>query len=156
MAEHKAAVNADNQVLTSEEESNIKFYEQLFTAIAEKGWVENSQVEDNDYLNNMLQNNLYWITSMEEQSDTDGKKYFEYSTDLASNMNNVYLVNDSDFMNEALVKYEHEKSIINEKESRIDTRKANLETELSAINTMMQGIETIIKDNTDRTMNTFA
>ncbi len=155
VAEHKAAVNADNQALNSEEESNIKFYEQLFSAIAEKGWVENSQIEDNSYLNNMLQNNQYFITTMEEQAD-DGKRYFEYSTDIASNMNNVYQVNDSDILNEALVKYEHEKSIINEKESRIDTRMTNLETEQSAINNMMKGVETVRNDNVERTFSIFS
>lgn len=154
--EYKAAVNNDNMALDSEEESNIKFYDQLFSAIAQKGWVANSQIEDNDYLNNMFQNNQYFITTMDEQVDDKGKKYFEYSTDLASNMNNVFAVNATDLQNEALTKYEHEKAIINEKETRIDTRMTNLETELSAINNMMKGAETVRNDNVERTFGIFA
>jgi len=156
MEEYKSAVNADNMAMDSQEESDIKFYDQLFTAIAQKGWVVNSQVEDNDYLNNMFQNNQYFITTMDEQVDGDGTKYYEYSTDLASNMNNVYQVNDSDYQNEALTKYEYEKAIISEKEARIDTRMTNLETEQSAINNMMKGIETVRNDNTERTFGIFA
>ena len=156
MSEYEAAVNNDNMALDSEEESNIKFYDQLFSAIAQKGWVANSQIEDNDYLNNMFQNNQYFITTMDEQVDDKGKKYFEYSTDLASNMNNVFAVNATDLQNEALTKYEHEKAIINEKETRIDTRMTNLETELSAINNMMKGAETVRNDNVERTFGIFA
>lgn len=155
-AEYQAAVDTDNQVLTSEEESNINFYEKLFTAIAEKGWVANSQIEDNDYLNNMLQNNQYYITTMEEQTDSDGVSYFEYSQDIASNFENVFSVNDTDAQNEALIDYEYEKSVINEKETRIDTRMQNLETEQSAINEMIKGIETVRNDNTERTFGIFA
>ena len=154
--EYNAAVDSDNQALTSEEESNINFYEKLFTAIAEKGWVANSQIEDNDYLNNMLQNNQYYITTMEEQTDSDGKSYFEYSQDIASNFENVFSVNDTDAQNEALIDYEYEKSVINEKETRIDTRMQNLETEQSAINEMIKGIETVRNDNTERTFGIFA
>lgn len=156
MAEYNAAVDTDNMALTSEEESNIKFYDQLFSAIAQKGWTANYQIEDNDYLNNMFQNNQYFITTMDEQVDDKGNKYFEYSTDLASNTNNIFTVNATDVQNEALAKYEHEKAIINEKETRIDTRMTNLETELSAINNMMKGLETVRNDNIERNFGIFA
>lgn len=155
-ASYKAAVNTDNQALTSEQESNIKFYDQIFSAIAEKGWVQNDSVEDNDYLNQMLQNNMYYITTMSEDTDEKGKQYYVYDESIASNVDNIFSVNDSDYQNEALTKYEYEKSIISEKESRIDTRMKNLETEQSAINTMIKGIETVKNDNTERTMNIFA
>ena len=155
-ATYKAAVNTDNQALTSEQESNIKFYDQIFSAIAEKGWVQNDSVEDNDYLNQMLQNNMYYITTMSEDTDEDGKQYYVYDDSIASNVDNIFSVNDSDYQNEALTEYEYEKSIISEKESRIDTRMKNLETEQSAINTMIKGIETVKNDNTERTMNIFA
>ena len=155
-AARKAAVNTDNQALTSEQESNIKFYDQIFSAIAEKGWVQNDSVEDNDYLNQMLQNNMYYITTMSEDTDEKGKQYYVYDESIASNVDNIFSVNDSDYQNEALTEYEYEKSIISEKEARIDTRMKNLETEQSAINTMIKGIETVKNDNTERTMNIFA
>ncbi len=154
--EYNTAVDTNNQVLTSEEERSLDFYDRIFSAIADNGWVADSGVEDNDYLNNMLQNNQYYITTMSSEVDSDGEEYFGYDTDIASNCSNIFSVNDSDAQNEALVEYEYEKSVINEKESRIDTRMENLQTEQSAINEMIKGIETVRNDNTERTMGIFA
>lgn len=55
--EYDQAVDTDNQALTATEESQIAFYDKIFTAIADNGWEYNSQIDDNDYLNQMLQNN---------------------------------------------------------------------------------------------------
>ena len=150
------AVDEANQVFTSADESMIDFYDQLFTAIADRGWVGNSQVSDNDYLNQMLQNNQYYITTMEAVTDSEGNESYEYSESIASNFDNIYTVNDTDAQNEAQVEYEYEKSIINEKETRIDTRMQDLETEQSAINEMIKGIESVRDDNTDRTFSIFS
>ena len=154
--EYGSLVDSSNQILTAEEENSINFYDQLFSAIADKGWVADSQAEDNDYLNNMLQNNQYYITTMSSEVDEDGEEYLDYATDIASNCSNIFSVNDSDAQNEALVQYEYEKSVINEKEARIDTRMENLQTEQSAINEMIKGIETVKNDNTERTFGIFA
>lgn len=155
-AEQKAATNTKNQVLTSSQESEIAFYDQLFTAIAENGWECNDSVEDNDYLNQMLQNNQYYITTMKSTENDDGKEIFEYDSAAASNVDNIFTVNDSNVQNEAMVQYEYEKSIINEKESRVDQRMKNLETEQSAINEMIKGVEKVKSDNSERTMSIFA
>ena len=122
MEEYNKALDTNNQVLTSSNETEIAFYDKLFTAIAEKGWEYNSKVEDTNYLNQMLQNNQYYITTMSNATDENGKSYYEYDSNIASNFDNIVSVNDSDAANEALADYEYEKSIINEKESRIDTR----------------------------------
>ena len=87
---------------------------------------------------------------MESATDNDGDSYYEYDTHIASNFDNIFQVNDSDAQEIALAKYEYQKSVINEKESRIDTRMQNLETEQSAINEMIKGIETVRNDNTER------
>ena len=131
----------------------IQYYDQLFQAIADNGWEYNSQIGDNDYLNNMLQNNEYYITTMTAQEDDDGKSYFEYDSSLASNFDKIFPVTDDDAIEEAQVQYEYEKSIINEKESRIDTRMDNLKTEQSAVTKMIESIEQVKNENIERTMN---
>lgn len=153
--EQKNATNTNNQVFTSAQESEIAFYDQLFTAIAENGWECNDSINDNDYLNQMLQNNQYYITTMKTAENDEGKEFFEYDSATASNVDNIFTVNDSDAQNQAMVDYEYEKGVINEKESRIDQRMKNLETEQSAINNMIKGIETVRNDNEDRTFNIF-
>lgn len=155
-AEYESAENNNSQSFTSAEESQLNFYDQIFTAIAEKGWTCNPDVKDSDYLNQMLQNNQYYITTMESATDENGDSYYEYSSSIASNFDKVYSVNDTDTQNEAAIEYEYEKSIINEKESRIDTRMQDLETEQSAINEMIKGIESVRNDNTERTFSIFS
>ena len=153
---YDSTIDADNQVLTSAEETQIAFYDQIFTAIADKGWVGNSQVSDTDYLNQMLQNNQYYITTMTSAEDEEGEIYYEYSSNIASNFDQIFTVNDSDAQEEAQIEYEYQKSLINEKESRIDTRMQNLQTEQSAITEMIKGIETVRDDNGERNFGIFA
>ena len=156
--DYNDSVSANNQLFTADEESLIKFYDAIFSSIAEKGWTCNEQVNDPEYLNQMLQNNIYMMTTVERDAEYDcnsGEYSWDndYETDIASNFTNIFTVNDSDAREDALVEYEHKKAIINEKESRIDTRMKNLETEQAAINQMLQGLEQVKNDNTDRTMN---
>ena len=159
--DYDKSVNAKNQLFTSDEEKLINFYDLLFSSVAENGWTYNNQVNDPEYLNQMLQNNTYRMTTVERDLELDestGEYEWDndYETDIASNFSNIFCVADSDAREEALVKYEHEKSIINEKESRIDTRMKNLESEQSAINQMIQGLEQVRNDNIERTMSTMA
>ena len=93
---------------------------------------------------------------MKQQTDDDGKSYYEYDTDIASNYDKIVSVNDSKAQNDAMAKYEAEKSRINEKESVIDTRMKNLETEQASIKEMIKGIESVRNDNTERTFSIFS
>ncbi len=154
--EYKTALDNNNQVFTAANSSEIAFYDRIFNAIAENGWEYNNQISDNDYLNQMLQNNQYFITTVNTGTDEDGKTIYEYDSSIASNFDYLISVNDSDAANEALAEYEYQKSIINEKESRIDTRMQDLETEQSAINEMIKGIESVRNDNVERTFSIFS
>lgn len=156
-ATYKGNVNIDNQSLTATQESEIKFYDQLFTAMATNGYEVNSSVEDNNYLNQMLQNNQYFITTMKAgDEDEDGNTIYEYDSCTASNFDNIFSVNDSSVQQEAQVQYEYEKSVISEKESRIDQRMQNLETEQSAINEMIKGIESVKDKNIETNFSIFS
>ena len=113
-------------------------------------------MNDAEYLNQMLQNNLYTLTTVDRKSEYDTEKdefswFNEYSTDIATNFTNVVKVSDSDARDQALAVYEHKKAIISEKETRIDTRMQDLQTEQAAIKQMIQGIEKVRNDNIERT-----
>lgn len=153
---------ATEMIFTSEQENKILYFDSLFQAIADNGWVQDDMVEDGDYLNQMMQNNFYTITTMtrndlyDEDSSESAKKYkYDYDTDIPSNFDKIISVNDDNIRQDAQAKYEYNKSIINAKESRIDARMKNLQTEQAAINQMMESIKGIMKDNIDRTMNIF-
>jgi len=155
LAEYNTLVTSNNQALTADQETQIEFYDTLFSAIAEKGWIFNESVSDTEYLNQMLQNNIYTLTTVDRSSVYDEKEndydwFNEYETNIASNHTNIFAVSNDDLREQALIEYENEKAIINEKETRIDTRMKKLETELSAINTELQSVGQQKKDHTDR------
>ena len=159
--DYDSSVSANNQLFTADEEALIDFYDTLFSSIAENGWTYNTQVNDSDYLNQMLQNNMFRITTVERdvEYDENAGEYLwdnDYETDIASNFTNIFIVNDSDAREEALVDYEYKKSIINQKETRIDERMRNLETEQAAINQMLQSIDKVKNENIERSMSTMA
>lgn len=161
-AEFKKASGEAVSAFGQDKRTEIEFYDALFTAIAENGWVYDTQVEDNDYLNNMFQNNQFYITEVtnnedygEEYAEYKNRKY-DYSTDLASNFEKMFFVNDEDIRQEALTNYEYKKAKIKVKEERIDTRMKDLETEQSAITNMIKGVETVRNDNTETYFSIFS
>ena len=154
------AMSAKNALFTAEEEAMLVFYDEMFSAIAEKGWVYNNQVNDEDYLNQVLQNNLYTITTVTRSSSTDENgdtKYSNsYNTTIASNVENIVKVSDNEIREKALSEYEYKKSIITAKENKLDLKMQDLETEQSSIKVMIESIEKQAQDNTENTMKTFA
>lgn len=154
---YQAALDASNQLFDSNQERLIDFYDAIFSTIAEKGWTHNVEVNDENYLNQMLQNNIYTITTVERDAKYNGTKKEltwnnEYETDIASNINNLFMVNDNEAREEAQIEYENKKRVIDAKETRIDTRMRTLETEQSSINQMLEGLNKVKDENIDRTM----
>jgi hypothetical protein len=136
----------------------LNYYDLLFQTIADNGWTHNYQVEDSEYLNQMLQNNDYYLTTIEKNKCYDSSKktderntQFYYDTTIASNFENLFMVNDSDARNDALVDYEYKKGIISSKEERVDVRMKNLESENAAISKMLESIDKVKSDNIERT-----
>ena len=159
------AADAYNQAMDSTENRNkISFYDHLFTAIAEQGWIYDEQVaDDSSYLNNMLQNNCYNLTLMtvnndyEEGSTALSKmNKYDYTVGSAYYNDNLIKVNDPNVRYEALAVYENRKNEINEKESRIDLRMEKLQTELQAINSMIETDEKIRDKNSETYFAIFA
>lgn len=150
------ALNNKSALCTSAQEKEIEFYDKIFSMIAKQGWAYNSEVSDETYLNNMLQNNLFTLTTVDRsfEKDSDGTYHNidTYDLDIASNCKKIVSVNDDNIRNDALVRYEDEKNRINVKESRIDTRMKNLQTEQSAIQNMMKSIQEVINFNTKQSM----
>jgi len=164
-AEYQAAVQAyqdtlgnSAEALTAADENKIAFYDQIFTAIADNGWTYDAGVDDDNYLNQMLQNGSYTFVTMTESEnpETGSNAGFDYEFDVATNQSNIFMVNDTRAGDIALAEYETQKTIINEKEQRLDKKMKNLETERSAIIKMIESCEQMGKDNIERTMKLWA
>ncbi|MCQ2753871.1 MAG: hypothetical protein MJ231_02360 [bacterium] len=155
LANYSNSIESNNTLLTSEQEALILFYDKIFSAIAENGWTYNDQVSDTKYLNEVLQNGNYSITRvsrLEEYNEKSGEivRNNDYETDIATNFDNIVTVSDTEIREEAYIKYQHEKSIIDKKETKLDTKMKDLDTELSAINQMMEAIQNTMGEAIDK------
>lgn len=103
------------------------FYDTMFNMICTKGWVENPQVDDEEYLSEMLKSGMVYISSLSD----DGYYYQgNYSTDKA-----ILEVSDTEAISKAEAKYNSEKVKIENKEETIDLKMKNLDTEISSLTT---------------------
>ena len=155
---YESSMDASNQITTAEQETLLEYYDLLFQSVADNGWTYTAQVDDPDYLNQMFQNNDYYLTTITENKcydpsrPTDERNYhYSYDTYIASNFDKMFMVNDSDARDEALVDYEYKKGLISAKETRVDTRMKNLESEQSAITKMLESMDKVKNDNIERT-----
>ena len=115
------------------------FYDALFNQIAINGWVENSHMNDNEYLATMLRNGTMFLSSI---SDDD----FYYQSNYATNKY-IKEVTDEEGIAQAEAKYQREKRRIQNKESIIDMKMKNLDTEISALNQEYSSIKNIINNS---------
>lgn len=154
-----AALETYDRIYNSDVKTKIEFYSTLFSSIAENGWTYNSQIDNDEYLNNSLQNLMFNITNVERtlyQNDYN-TYYYEntYSTDIALNCNNIVQVRDAEANEAALIRYEQKKRDIEEKESRVDTRMEKLKTEQTAIQKMIETCQNVLKNNMETHMKIF-
>ena len=117
-------------------------YDALFNQIALRGWTENNNVNDRDYLREMYQNGLMFLTTCGD----DGHYYQgDYSTHSY-----VKEVTDEEAIAQAEAKYNTEKQKLNHKEQIIDLKMKNLDTEISALTTEYDTIKSVISKNIER------
>ena len=98
------------------------FYDALFNQICLNGWTENENIDDREYLEEMLKSGAMYMSTMSD----DGYYYQgSYST-------NTYIkeVTDETAVAQAEAKYNREKQKINAKENIIDMKMKNLDTEI--------------------------
>ena len=90
------------------------------------------------YSDDTVQNKEYGL----DAKDTDGNLY-------------VYKVFDEVGLKKAEAQYEADMNKINAKDTRYDNKLSQLETERNAIKTEIESLETVAKDNVDRTFKIF-
>lgn len=118
------------------------FYDALFNQICIQGWVENDQVHDQEYVQEMLKDGAMYISSIAD----DGFYYQDnYST-------NSYIkeVTDESKIAQAEAKYNREKEKINYKENILDMKMKNLDTEISALTTEYDTVKSVITKNIEK------
>lgn len=157
-ANKNAAYAVYNSVFDSNKRSEADFYDALFSSIAENGWEFYEKVNDPEFLNNTLQNGYFNITNVERICIRENNGYTyenSYVTDPASTCKNLIQINDADNNNKMYIEYERKKTLLNEKETRIDLRMENLKTEQAAIKQMIESVNNVMKNNIEQHFNIF-
>ena len=117
-------------------------YDALFNQIASRGWTENNNVNDKDYLKEMYQNGLMFLT-------TCGDDGYYYQGDYSIH-SFVKEVTDEEAIARAEAKYNTEKQRLTNKEQIIDLKMRNLDTEISALTTEYDTVKSVISKNIER------
>ncbi len=133
--------------VSSDDLGQATFYDTLFNQICSKGWTENERIVENDYLREMLQNGMQFISKVKD----DGYYYQgNYATDAY-----IKEIPDESLIAKAEAKYNTEKAKLNTKEETIDMKMKNLDTEISSLTTEYDTVKNIISKNVEKCFKRF-
>lgn len=126
----------------SDDLGQATFYDALFNQICTNGWTENDNIEDNEYLQEMLQSGMMYISKMKD----DGYYYqANYATDSY-----IKEISDDTAIAQAEAKYTTEKAKLNAKEETLDLKMKNLDTEISSLSTEYDTVKNTISKNIEK------
>lgn len=137
--------------LDAEQKKKIDFYDAIFNAIAKEGWVHNENINDPEYLSDILQTGIYNITQAEKENGI-----WLYDETCPTTCQNIFQVTDSNEINKITAEYEMEKRKISKKEDAIDVKMQKLETEQTALKELIEATRNMINENTENTFDTFS
>ena len=121
---------------------NASFYDALFNMICTQGWTENAQIDDTDYMTEMMKNGMAFISSISD----DGYYY----QSAYSNDKTILEVADEESIAQAEAKYNAEKAKIENKEDSIDMKMKGLDTELSALDQEYNTVKSLITKSVEK------
>ena len=132
----------ETDVDTGDSQLYANFYDALFNQICLNGWTENAQIDDQEYMAEMLKSGMTYISSISD----DGYYYQgNYTTDR-----NILEVADEEAIAKAEAKYNTEKTKIENKEQTIDLKMKNLDTEISSLTTEYDTTKGIISKTIEK------
>ncbi len=128
--------------VASDDLGQAQFYDALFNQICANGWTENNQIDDKEYLQQMLQSGMLFISKVSD----DGYYYQgNYATDSY-----IKEVADETAIAQAEAKYNTEKAKLNAKEETLDLKMKNLDTEISSLTTEYDTVKNTISKNIEK------
>lgn len=128
--------------VSSDDMGQATFYDALFNQLCANGWTENNMITDNDYLQEVLQNGMLFISKPKD----DGFYYQgNYGIDPY-----IKEITDESTAAAAEAKYNTEKAKLNSKEETIDMKMKNLDTEISSLTTEYDTVKNTISKNIEK------
>lgn len=135
-------VSADTDIDSGDENLDVYFYDALFNMICTSGWTENDQIDNAEYMQEMLKSGMVYISSISD----DGFYYQgNYATDSY-----IREVTDDEAIARAQAKYNTEKAKIQNKEDTIDLKMKNLDTEISSLTQEYDTTKSVISKSIEK------
>lgn len=132
---------------TSQKEKLADFYDQLYNNLCEKGWREDSALQDNEYLENALKTGRYAMSSLHKDGYFYQTRYNETG----------YIVEetDSDAIARAEAEFTQKKAELTYKEDAIDMKSKKLDAEISSLSTEYDTVKQLISKSIEKTFQMF-
>lgn len=132
---------------TSQKAKLADFYDQLYNNLCEKGWREDSALQDNEYLENALKTGRYAMSSLHEDGYFYQTRYNETG----------YIVEetDSDAIARAEAEFTQKKAELTYKEDAIDMKSKKLDAEISSLSTEYDTVKQLISKSIEKTFQMF-
>ena len=108
--------------VSSDDLSQSVFYDSLFNQICASGWTEDGNIDDKEYLQQLLQSGKLYISK----------------------------IKDDGYYAQAEAKYNTQKSKLNSKEETLDLKMKNLDTEISSLTTEYDTVKNTISKNIEK------
>ena len=128
--------------VASDDLGQAQFYDALFNQICINGWTEDNNIEDKEYLQQLLQSGKLYISKIKD----DGYYYqANYATDAY-----IKEIADETYVAQAESRYNTQKAKLNAKEESLDMKMKNLDTEISSLTTEYDTVKNTISKNIEK------
>ncbi len=133
------------------------FYMKLFNNICINGWVKNDDVDNNKYLEQMLKNGTFFLSSIAPDGYFYQERYNEHSSAIGLNDETsiVIEVKDEDAIAQAEAEFSAKKIKLTYKEDKLDIEMKNLDAEISSITTEYDSVKNLISKNVEKVFTMF-
>lgn len=131
-----------------QDEKLADFFDELYNNICEKGWREDSLIDDDEYLASAIKDGRYSMSSLNEDGYYYQTRYNETG----------YLVEvtDEDAIAQAEAEYTRKKAELTYKEDSIDIKTKKLDTEISTLTTEYDTVKNLISKSIEKTFTMFS
>lgn len=138
----------DPDAVTSIVDKSADFFDELYNNICEYGWREDDAIDDGEYLESMIKDGRYSMSSLNQDGYYYQTRYNEtgYITE----------VSDTDAIARAEAEFTSKKAELTYKEDSIDLKTKQLDAEISSLTTEYDTVKSLISKSIEKTFTLFS
>ena len=141
-------IGKESGTSASQIERLADFFDEIYNNICEKGWREDSSIDDEEYMTSAIKDGRYAMASL----NNDGY-YYQTRYNETGYMEEV---TDDDAIARAEAEFTRMKSELTYKEDSIDLKSKKLDAEISALSTEYDTVKNLISKSIEKTFTMFS